>query len=60
MRRHAGPDAPGLMSAAELARFVQHYERLTRHILVEMPARADLTIELRQDRSMRRIRARQP
>ena len=59
-RQRAGPDAPGLMSAAELARFVQHYERLTRHILVEMPARADLTIELRQDRSMRRIRARQP
>ena len=34
------------MSPAEIARFVQHYERLTRHILAEMPQRADLTIRL--------------
>lgn len=34
------------MNAAQLARFVQHYERLTRHIWSEMPARADLCIQL--------------
>lgn len=39
------------MDAAAIARFVQHYERLTRHILAEMPARADLTIRLDRDRS---------
>lgn len=39
------------MDDAEIARFVQHYERLTRHILDEMPARADLTIRLGTDRS---------
>jgi D-glycerate 3-kinase len=32
------------MSEAEVAVFVQHYERLTRHIAREMPARADLVI----------------
>lgn len=34
------------MSPAQIARFIQHYERLTRHILTEMPARADLTVRL--------------
>lgn len=34
------------MDPAELARFIQHYERLTRWILDEMPARADLTVRL--------------
>lgn len=36
----------GAMSEAEVAVFVQHYERLTRHIAREMPARADLVIAL--------------
>lgn len=48
----------GVMSDTTLARFVQHYERLTRHILREMPNRADLVIELGEDREVRRIRAR--
>ncbi|AMK24423.1 MULTISPECIES: kinase [unclassified Sphingobium] len=38
--------AAGGMSDAEVARFIQHYERLTRHMLVEMPGRADLAIAL--------------
>lgn len=40
------------MTAAEVARFVAHYERLTRHILAEMPARADRVIRLAPDRSL--------
>jgi D-glycerate 3-kinase len=32
------------MSDAQVARFIAHYERLTRHILAEMPARADVVI----------------
>jgi D-glycerate 3-kinase len=39
------------MSDAEVARFIAHYERLTRHILAEMPGRADLTLSLAEDRS---------
>ncbi len=51
--------APAAMNAAAIARFIQHYERLTRHILSEMPARADLVAWLRPDRSARRIELRQ-
>lgn len=40
------------MSATEIDRFIQHYERLTRHILVEMPGRADLTIHLDTQRKI--------
>jgi D-glycerate 3-kinase len=35
---------------AELAVFVQYYERITRHIAVEMPARADVVAQLDQAR----------
>ena len=38
--------APQAMDAAALARFIQHYERLTRWILEETPGRADLTVPL--------------
>lgn len=48
LRKEAG----GGMPDARIARFVQHYERLTRHILEEMPGRADLTIRLDE---MRRV-----
>lgn len=52
LRERAGPGAPGLMDAAGVARFIEHYERLTRHILAEMPARADLVVRLGRDRSV--------
>jgi D-glycerate 3-kinase len=42
-----------VMDDVALARFVQHYERLTRHILSEMPARADLAMYLDEDRRIR-------
>ena len=35
-----------IMDAAALQRFIMHYERLTRHILAEMPSRADLILLL--------------
>jgi len=39
------------MDDAEVLRFVQHYERLTRWILSEMPARAEWVIPLAADRT---------
>lgn len=42
-----------VMNPAELDRFVQHYERLTRHILAEMPPRADLTLPLDEERRLK-------
>lgn len=46
LRRAAPPGAAMGMDDAAIARFVQHYERITRHILAEMPARADLVLSL--------------
>jgi D-glycerate 3-kinase len=37
------------MDAAAIRRFVMHYERLTRHNLAELPARADVTLSLNDD-----------
>ncbi|MDB5454311.1 MAG: kinase [Caulobacteraceae bacterium] len=48
-------DGPAVMGDAELARFVQHYERLTRWIDAEMPGRADIVVELEADRTLRRL-----
>jgi D-glycerate 3-kinase len=40
------------MSDAEVARFVLFYERLTRHILSEMPDRADVLIRIDRARKI--------
>ncbi|MFC4254807.1 kinase [Altererythrobacter xixiisoli] len=45
----ARPDAAGLMDEAAVERFIMHYERLTRHIAQEMPARADVVLRLGDD-----------
>jgi D-glycerate 3-kinase len=51
LARTAGAGAQGVMSDAEVERFIRFYERLTRHILAEMPDRADLVIRLGRDRT---------
>lgn len=50
--RAEGGERPAskIMNDAELRRFIMHYERLTRHILGEMPGRADLTVQLDRER----------
>lgn len=51
LRRRVGEG--GLtMSDAEIGVFIQHYERLTRHILSDMPAYADLTLRLDEHRRL--------
>lgn len=52
LRDQTRGDRSGVMSDAALARFIQHYERLTKHVLIEMPPRADLVIRLAEDRSV--------
>ena len=44
-----------LMDAGGIERFVMHYERLTRHILAEMPGRADLVLHLDGNHRFTRI-----
>lgn len=46
LRQHA----PGAMSSEQVARFIQHYERLTRWMLTELPERAGLTLRLDRQR----------
>lgn len=46
LRQHA----PGAMTPEQVARFIQHYERLTRWMLAELPQRADLTLRLDRQR----------
>lgn len=46
----SGRGAGLAMSETQVTEFVQHYERLTRHIAREMPARADLVVALGKDR----------
>jgi D-glycerate 3-kinase len=48
--QHEGLDLALTMDEPALRRFVSHYERLTRHILAEAPARADVVIALSEDR----------
>ena len=43
------PDGTAVMDDAALDRFLMHYERLTRWMLEEMPARADIRIRIGED-----------
>ncbi|MBO9695023.1 MAG: kinase [Sphingopyxis sp.] len=44
--RAIAPDAPGIMDDAAVARFVSHYERVTRHMFADLPGRADVLFAL--------------
>lgn len=52
--RIAGRDEAqaGVMDDQQLIRFIRHYERLTRHILAEMPRRADIVLTLDDNRAI--------
>ena len=60
LRAKSGKDAPGAMTPEQVSRFIQHYERLTRWVLAEMPERADVTIGLDSDRALRRLGSASP
>lgn len=50
----AGQGDAGLMDDATIRRFIMHYERLTRFMLVEMPGRADVVMELSEGHTIDR------
>lgn len=50
LRQTVPEGSPGLMSDGALKTFISHYERLTRHILKDMPGYADMVVELDADR----------
>jgi D-glycerate 3-kinase len=43
-------DRHKLMRPDEIAYFIQHYERITRRMMIDLPGRADLTIQLDEKR----------
>lgn len=49
-RTHDDHPDSAIMSDEEVAAFIRYYERLTRHILAEMPGRADLVLTLDEQR----------
>ena len=49
-----------IMNEREIRRFIQHYERLTRTMLEEMPGRADICLELNENHKTSRIRINNP
>jgi D-glycerate 3-kinase len=51
-------EAGGPMDSAAIARFIAHYERLTRHILTDMPNHADCVVRLDARRRPLSIRQR--
>jgi D-glycerate 3-kinase len=51
----SGHTTSRVMSDAGVARFISHYERVTRHILMEMPARANVIVELDEQRAPVRL-----
>lgn len=53
--RENGSPGHRLMDETALRRFIMHYERLTRHMLAEMPARADVTLFLDDNHRFARI-----
>ncbi|MCK9503174.1 MAG: phosphoribulokinase [Porticoccaceae bacterium] len=46
--RAEGLNDSGLMSPQQVAKFIQYYERITRHCLAELPARADYVLNMDQ------------
>ena len=54
----AGRTGAHCLSDEQVAAFIQHFERLTRHTLSEMPARADLTLFIDERRGLIRTAGR--
>jgi D-glycerate 3-kinase len=50
-----GGDLSRVMNDAGVAHFISHYERITRHILTEMPGRAEVVLELDAQRAPVRL-----
>lgn len=51
----ANSDQTRIMTDNELKRFIQHYERISRHTLAHLPATADIVIPIDSDHSIKEI-----
>lgn len=59
---HAATGAPEtrIMDQTGVRRFVMHYERITRHLLAELPGRADVVLHVNQAHQIDRIGVKHP
>ena len=48
------------MSNAELDRFIAHYERITQHLLEDMPERADIVFDIDHHHQPAAVRINRP
>lgn len=55
MRARSNEKDLKLMSSSELRRFIQHYERISRHTLEHLPATADIVIPVSNNHSIKNI-----
>jgi len=51
-------DTAQTMSADEIKHFIQHFERITRHSLTEMPGRADVVLEINSSHQISAVNVR--
>ncbi|HZW60333.1 MAG TPA: kinase [Woeseiaceae bacterium] len=58
LRQRARGDAPGVMSPAQVARFIEYYERITRENLRTLGGIADVVLELDEQHACTRSRYR--
>ena len=56
----AGRAGSRIMTDEQVDRFIMHYERLTRHILSEMPGRADIVFDLDESHGAARVHFNKP
>jgi D-glycerate 3-kinase len=54
--RSEGGDLARVMDDGQIHRFISHYERVTRNLLAEMPARADILLRLDAERAALELR----
>jgi D-glycerate 3-kinase len=52
LRARVGDGAPAVMDGPALARFVMHYERISRHLAATLPQRCDILAELATDQNI--------
>lgn len=50
-----GSDHPGIMPDQQIARFIQHYQRLTEHGLATLPAKCDYVFHLDAQRQIQQV-----
>jgi D-glycerate 3-kinase len=52
----AHPNPAGIMNPQQLERFIQHFERITCSMLAQLPARAEVVLELGSDHDCKTVR----